>query len=82
MTNEHQALRIANEDDEALYEEMLNTVIEIEDPAKYRAKIKGFSVAYGAVRDMKERLQGLVNEAEIQPKLLKGGGAGAGGLNA
>ena len=67
LTQEHQRMRIENEDDEALYRHMLEEVIHIDDPGFYRQKIKGFALAFG-VRDMKERLAGIINEAEIKPK--------------
>jgi hypothetical protein len=67
---EEQKVKIKNEDDDSLYKEMLNQVIEISDPTKYRAKIKNFEQIYAAgLLEMKERQQGLVKESEIMPKL-------------
>ena len=71
LAAEHQRIRIANEDYETLYKVMLEEVIEIQDASKYRLKIKGFKEAFGGVKDMKERLHGLINVNEIQPKLLQ-----------
>jgi hypothetical protein len=44
---EHQKIRIANEDKEGLHMEMLQNVIQIQEPDKYREKIKGFKEAFG-----------------------------------
>lgn len=66
---EEQKVKIANEDDESLYKEILNNYIFIEDPQKYRSKIKNFDQIYAAVLlEMKERQLGLVKESEIIPK--------------
>ena len=64
---EYQRIRIANEDNEALYREMIDSHIHIEDPENYRSKIKGYKEAF-MQEDMKERLKGLLKESEIIPK--------------
>jgi hypothetical protein len=64
---EYQRIRISNEDNEALYKEMMDSVIQIQDTEKYRSKIKGYKEVF-AHEDMKERLKGLLKESEIIPK--------------
>jgi hypothetical protein len=52
-----------------LYKEILNNYIFIDDPQKYRSKIKNFDQIYAAgMLEMKERQLGLVKESEIIPK--------------
>eukprot|EP00347_Sterkiella_histriomuscorum_P018047 403346992 len=57
---EEQKLKLENEDNEKLYQQVTEDILEVEDPAKYRKKIKGFTAAFG-VSDKQERLQDLIN---------------------
>jgi hypothetical protein len=52
-----------------LYKEILHNYIFIDDPQKYRSKIKNFDQIYAAgLLEIKERQLGLVKESEIIPK--------------
>lgn len=68
LTAEHQRLRMANEDDESLYKVILDEIIHIDDPTYYRSMIKNFKEAFAAGKDIKERLQGLMAEADQATK--------------
>lgn len=57
MTAEHQRIRIASEDDEALLKYCLDELITIDDPVRYRQRITGYKEALGGILDMKQRLQ-------------------------
>lgn len=63
-------MRIANEDDEALYKTMLDDIIHIDDPSFYRSKITHFKEAIAA-RDLKERLHGLINNEGGIPDVVE-----------
>lgn len=59
---------MANEDDESLYKVILDEIIHIDNPTYYRSKIKNFKEAFAAGKDIKERLQGLMAEADQATK--------------
>ncbi len=69
IQGEEQKVKIANEDEESLYKEILHNYLFIDDPQKYRSKIKNFNEIYAAgLLEIKERQLGLVKESEIIPK--------------